>query len=60
MIFVDGKGDDNNLKDKYGNIVHSENKKYKKLEKIAQKVGKKLYTWNCGNFDKWPNPKERL
>ncbi len=53
LIFVDGKGDDNNLKDKYGNIVHSENKKYKKLEKIAQKVGKKLYTWNCGNFDKW-------
>lgn len=53
LIFVYGKGDDNNFKDEQGNIVHGANKKYKKLEKIAKKIGKNLYTWNCGNFDKW-------
>ncbi|MBK2085925.1 type IV secretory system conjugative DNA transfer family protein [Francisella adeliensis] len=53
LIFIDGKGDDNNLKDENGEIVHSEDKKYKILEKLAKKTGQKLYTWNCGNFDKW-------
>jgi len=53
LIFIDGKGDDNNLRGEDGQIIYNERAKYQVLKKMAQKTGKKVFTFNCGDFSSY-------
>jgi conjugal transfer pilus assembly protein TraD len=50
LVFIDGKGDDNNFRAEDGSIIYNEKAKYETLKRMAQKTGKKVFTFNCGDF----------